>query len=107
PAPGALPPRPRHAVCHDRSAAAGPCGVVCCHRPVPGYGDDLLAAPDGGGAGPGGGTVMDYDAVLAQVLDLLQREQRVAYRILKRRLQLDDGALGNTKTALIYSKKLP
>ena len=26
---------------------------------------------------------MDYDAVLAQVLDLLQREQRVAYRILK------------------------
>ena len=28
---------------------------------------------------------MDYDAVLAQVLALLQQEQRVAYRVLKRR----------------------
>ena len=27
---------------------------------------------------------MDYDAVLAHVLDLLQREQRVAYRVLRR-----------------------
>ena len=27
---------------------------------------------------------MDYDAVLAQVLALLQQEQRVAYRVLKR-----------------------
>ena len=39
----------------------------------------------GGGTGAGGGTVMDYDAVLAQVLALLQQEQRVAYRVLKRR----------------------
>jgi hypothetical protein len=31
---------------------------------------------------------MDYDAVLAQVLDLLQQEQRLSYRALKRRLQL-------------------
>ena len=38
---------------------------------------------------------MDYDAVLAQVLDLLQREQRVAYRVPKRRLQLDDELLGS------------
>ena len=37
---------------------------------------------------------MDYDTVLAQVLDLLQQEQRVAYRVLKRRLQLDDDLLG-------------
>jgi len=29
---------------------------------------------------------MDYDAVLAQVLALLQREQRLSYRVLKLRL---------------------
>jgi class 3 adenylate cyclase/predicted ATPase len=49
---------------------------------------------------------MDYDAVLAQVLALLQREQRVAYRILKRRLQLDDETLEDLKADLIYAKKL-
>src|SRR5262245_25809309 len=49
---------------------------------------------------------MDYDAVLAQVLDLLQREQRIAYRILKRRLQLDDETLEDLKADLIYAKKL-
>jgi predicted ATPase/class 3 adenylate cyclase len=49
---------------------------------------------------------MDYDAVLAQVLDLLQQEQRVAYRILKRRLQLDDETLEDLKHDLIYAKKL-
>ena len=49
---------------------------------------------------------MDYDAVLAQVLDLLQREQRIAYRILKRRLQLDDEILEDLKDDLIYAKKL-
>jgi len=36
---------------------------------------------------------MDYDAVLTQVVALLQQEQRVAYRVLKRRLQLDDETL--------------
>ena len=33
---------------------------------------------------------MDYNAVLAQVLALLQQKQRVAYRVLKRQFQLDD-----------------
>ena len=32
---------------------------------------------------------MDYEAILAQVLALLQQEKRVAYRVLKSRLQLD------------------
>jgi hypothetical protein len=50
--------------------------------------------------------MMDYDALLVQVLDLLQREQRVAYRILKRRLQLDDETLEDLKADLIYAKKL-
>jgi predicted ATPase/class 3 adenylate cyclase len=49
---------------------------------------------------------MDYDAVLAHVLELLQREQRVAYRVLKRRLQLDDDLLEDLKDDLIYAKKL-
>src|SRR5215467_6677224 len=49
---------------------------------------------------------MDYDVVLAQVITLLQQEQRVAYRILKRRLQLDDETLEDLKDDLIYAKKL-
>ncbi len=49
---------------------------------------------------------MDYDAVLAQVLDLLQREQRLSYRILKRRFALDDNDLEDLKEDLIYAKKL-
>ena len=40
---------------------------------------------------------MDYDVVLAQVVALLQQEQRVAYRVLKRRLQLDDETLEDLK----------
>ena len=49
---------------------------------------------------------MDYDAVLAQVLDLLQREQRLSYRILKRRFALDDNDLEDLKEDLIYAKQL-
>src|SRR6267143_3129273 len=49
---------------------------------------------------------MDYDAVLAQVVALLQQEQRVAYRVLKRRLQLDDETLEDLKDDLIYAKRL-
>ena len=49
---------------------------------------------------------MDYDAILAQVLDLLQQEKRVAYRVLKLRLQLDDDLLEALKEDLIYAKKL-
>jgi class 3 adenylate cyclase len=49
---------------------------------------------------------MDYDAVLAQVLALLQQEQRVAYRVLKRRFQLDAETLEDLKDDLIYAKKL-
>src|SRR5215471_16477917 len=49
---------------------------------------------------------MDYDVVLAQVVTLLQQEQRVAYRVLKRRLQLDDETLEDLKDDLIYAKKL-
>ena len=33
---------------------------------------------------------MDYNAILAQVMALLQQERRLSYRVLKLRLQLDD-----------------
>ena len=49
---------------------------------------------------------MDYDAILAQVVALLQQEQRIAYRVLKRRLQLDDELLEDLKDDLIYAKKV-
>jgi TOMM system kinase/cyclase fusion protein len=49
---------------------------------------------------------MDYDAVLGQVLALLQQEQRLSYRVLKRRFQLDDDLLEDLKEDLIYAKKL-
>ena len=49
---------------------------------------------------------MDYDAILAQVLTLLQQEQRLSYRVLKRRFQLDDDLLEDLKEDLIYAKKL-
>jgi class 3 adenylate cyclase/predicted ATPase len=49
---------------------------------------------------------MDYDAIVAQALTLLQQEQRLAYRVLKLRLQLDDDTLEALKDDLIYAKKV-
>src|SRR5262249_35982126 len=106
PAPGPLPPRPRHAVRQDRTGRAGSHRVVHGHRDVRVDGHDLLAAPDRSGAGAGGGAEMDYEAALAKVLDLRQREKRLSYRVLKRRLQLDDEILEDLKEDLIYAKKL-
>jgi class 3 adenylate cyclase/predicted ATPase len=49
---------------------------------------------------------MDYDAILEQAIALLQREQRLSYRVLKLRLQLDDDTLEALKEDLIYAKHL-
>src|SRR5713101_5613796 len=49
---------------------------------------------------------MDYDAIVTQALTLLQREQRLSYRVLKLRLQLDEDTLEALKEDLIYAKKL-
>jgi hypothetical protein len=49
---------------------------------------------------------MDYEAVLAQVIALLQQEQRLSYRVLKRRLHLEDDLLEGLKEDLIYAKRL-
>src|SRR5262245_22956293 len=52
------------------------------------------------------GQTMTFDEVLAQVQALLQREQRVSYRGLKRRFALDDEYLEDLKEELIGAKRL-
>ena len=49
---------------------------------------------------------MTFDEVLAQVVELLQRERRVAYRILKRRFALNDEDLEDLKADLIDAKRV-
>jgi class 3 adenylate cyclase len=49
---------------------------------------------------------MTFDEVLTQVLELLQREKRVSYRALKRRLDLDDDYLEDLKDEMIKAKRL-
>jgi len=49
---------------------------------------------------------MDYDALVAQVIELLQREKRVPYRVLKRRFDLDDDYIEDLKMDLIEAKRL-
>jgi class 3 adenylate cyclase len=49
---------------------------------------------------------MTFDEVLAQVQELLQREQRVSYRGLKRRFALEDEYLEDLKEELIDAKRL-
>ena len=47
---------------------------------------------------------MTFDEILSQVQALLQREQRVSYRGLKRRFALDDEYLEDLKEELIGAK---
>src|SRR5438128_732937 len=49
---------------------------------------------------------MTFDEVLAQVLDLLQRQGRVSYRALKRRFDLDDAYLEDLKAEIIKAQRL-
>jgi class 3 adenylate cyclase/predicted ATPase len=49
---------------------------------------------------------MDYDALVAKVIELLQREKRVPYRSLKRRFALDDDYIADLKIDLIEAKRL-
>ena len=43
---------------------------------------------------------MTFDAILAQVLDVLRRQGRVSYRALKRRFDLDDEYIEDLKAVL-------
>src|SRR2546422_2228574 len=49
---------------------------------------------------------MDFYAVLARVIELLQREGRTAYRALKRQFALDDEYLDDLKVELIEVKQV-
>jgi class 3 adenylate cyclase len=49
---------------------------------------------------------MDYDEVVAKVIELLQREKRVPYRSLKRRFDLDEDYIEDLKIDLIEAKRL-
>src|SRR5712691_2241479 len=49
---------------------------------------------------------MTFDEILAQVLDLLQRQGRVSYRALKRRFDLDDAYLEDLKVEIIQAQRL-
>ncbi len=49
---------------------------------------------------------MDYEELVAKVIELLQREKRVPYRVLKRRFELDDDYIEDLKIDLIEAKRL-
>src|SRR5262249_14926525 len=49
---------------------------------------------------------MDFTALRTQIIALLQREQRLSYRALKRQFALDDEDLEALKDELIYAKRL-
>jgi class 3 adenylate cyclase len=49
---------------------------------------------------------MDFTALRTQVIALLEREQRLSYRALKRQFALDDEDLEALKEELIYAKRL-
>jgi hypothetical protein len=49
---------------------------------------------------------MDFDELLAKILHLLQQEQRLSYRALKRRFALDDEYLEDIKAELIQAKQV-
>src|SRR5262245_17100639 len=55
---------------------------------------------------PHGGQSMTFEEILAQVREQLQREGRIAYRILKRRFDLSDDDLEDLKADLIDAKRL-
>src|SRR5215510_15160070 len=54
----------------------------------------------------GGVPAMDYDALVAKVIELLQREKRVPYRSLKRRFDVDDEYIEDLKIDLMEAKRL-
>ncbi len=49
---------------------------------------------------------MNFDELLSQVFDLLQREKRASYRAIKLRFGIDDDYIEGLKDELIYAKRL-
>ena len=65
-----------------------------------------LRTEPGNGLRTGGGVAMTFDEILAQVLELLQRERRLSYRAIKVRFALDDDHLEALKDEIIEAKQL-
>jgi hypothetical protein len=49
---------------------------------------------------------MDYDEVVAKVIELWQRDTHVPYRSLKRRFDIDDDYIDDLKSDLSKAKRL-
>jgi hypothetical protein len=49
---------------------------------------------------------MTFDEIMAQVLELLRRQERVSYRALKRRFDLDDEYIEDLKAEIIQAQRL-
>jgi hypothetical protein len=47
-----------------------------------------------------------FEEIFAQVAEVLRQEERISYRALKRRFQLDDEYIEDLKTELIDAKRL-
>jgi class 3 adenylate cyclase len=49
---------------------------------------------------------MTFEEILADVIQVLQRERRISYRALQRRFDLDDACLGDLKVELVEAKRV-
>ena len=55
---------------------------------------------------PSGEPIVDFDHLLDQAIEMLQRRGRLTYRTLKLQFQLDDDTLDVLKDELIYGQRL-
>src|SRR5215831_9496700 len=49
---------------------------------------------------------MTFDEMLTQIIDLLKRQGRVSYGVLKRRFDLDDDYLNDLKDEIIHAQRI-
>src|SRR5216683_881193 len=80
--------------------------TVSSHPPFPSWRNCVILGIQNSGSQRSGVPAMDYDALVAKVIELLQREKRVPYRALKRRFALDDDYIEDLKMDLIEAKRL-
>src|SRR5438094_1930920 len=66
----------------------------------------VILAIRNSGSQRSGAPAMDYDELVAKVIELLQREKRIPYRSLKRRFDVDDDYIEDLKIDLIEAKRL-
>jgi len=80
--------------------------TVSSRPPFPSWRNCVILAIRNSESQRSGAPAMDYDALVAKVIALLQREQRVPYRALKRRFDVDDDYIEDLKIDLIEAKRL-